>query len=361
LRKIILIGIYFTPIMTKICMFIDTKSPNTYCRDIVKYTTSEDFKISTMLNLSTDFIKKSANKIDIFHFHWPIAYIDGKNLLQRIKNAYAFVYFLKLIKKQGIKIVWTAHNLLPHKRKGILEYWVNYNLTHKAEAVVVHGETAANKIKKLFCLGNKVKIIPYGNYIPKYKVMSKKAARKKLNIQKNHFVYIYFGNIDRYKNVPLLLDSFSQQKNSTLIIYGPLNEESLGKKINNQIKEIKNNKEIKIISIFKPFKGKELDNYLAAADVSVFPFKSITTSGAVILAQSYGNPVISVKKGLIPDLMDNSMGILMDDNSQLLSAMKAIQKKNLVMLGKAALRRAKQQDWKTIGKKYRELYKEILD
>lgn len=102
--------------------------------------------------------------------------------------------------------------------------------------------------------------------------------------------------------------------------------------------------------------------FFGACDAVVFPFKSILTSGSVMLALSFGKPVVVPRLGCLPDLVDDSMGVLYDPDSPdgLAGALKSIIKKDLAPLGRNAMARAQAFDWGDIGRQTAEVYADIL-
>ena len=56
--------------------------------------------------------------------------------------------------------------------------------------------------------------------------------------------------------------------------------------------------------------GEDLQIYFGAADVCVLPYRQVTTSGAALLAFSFGKPIIAPALGPFPSLVDQARGIL---------------------------------------------------
>ena len=111
--------------------------------------------------------------IDIVHFQFFRR--------ERIES----IYYL-LLKFLKIKLVYTAHNVLPHE-KIIVDYLLKYIVYKSSNLIVVHSEYVKNKLIKSFRIGkNKIKVIQHGNfdiYLPK-KSISKSEARKILDLKK---------------------------------------------------------------------------------------------------------------------------------------------------------------------------------
>ena len=96
-----------------------------------------------------------------------------------------------------------------------------------------------------------------------------------------------------------------------------------------------------------------------AADVVVLPYREILTSGAIILAMSFGKPIIAPKIGCIPDYIDDNGGFLYNplDVQGLLEAMrKAIYNPDLKKMGEYNFIKVKDLDWKRIGESTYRIY-----
>ena len=61
----------------------------------------------------------------------------------------------------------------------------------------------------------------------------------------------------------------------------------------------------------------EIEIYLNAADVAVFPFKQITNSGSAILAKSFYKPTICIDRGNIKDYVNPVTDILVRSEAEL--------------------------------------------
>jgi glycosyltransferase involved in cell wall biosynthesis len=107
------------------------------------------------------------------------------------------------------------------------------------------------------------------------------------------------------------------------------------------------------------FPNEDFQIYLNAADVVVLPFSQVLTSGSAIAALSFGKPVIVPALGCLPELVDDSMGILYDpkDTGALSKALLDIRRCDLDRAGCAAFARAKSLDWQRIASRVAEVYR----
>ena len=109
-----------------------------------------------------------------------------------------------------------------------------------------------------------------------------------------------------------------------------------------------------------------LPYYYQAADILVYPYKNITTSGALITGIGYGKPVVATDLPAFVELIkDNESGLLVKygDEDALARALKRlIEAPDLraQMARNAKVAADQQYSWAAIARKTRECYEELL-
>jgi glycosyltransferase involved in cell wall biosynthesis len=103
---------------------------------------------------------------------------------------------------------------------------------------------------------------------------------------------------------------------------------------------------------------------MSVADVVVFPYRDVLTSGAVLLAMSFGKACIAPRLGCIPETIGSDGGFLYHPSrpSALADALaEAMQKSaQLPALGERNRRVAGKSDWATIARMTLEVYRTTL-
>ncbi len=227
------------------------------------------------------------NKVAIVHYQFF-----------RRKSEVLFFYFLKMLK---IKLVYTAHNVLPHENRRY-DFKIQAFVLKTSTAIIAHTQFIKNKLLETFDIENdKIFVIAHGNYdsqLPE-KQISKEQARKNLNINENENVILFFGAIKEYKGLDLLLDAFeiaaSKMQNLKLVIAGSPDSNKIKEKYLNKINQLKakNN----IIYNFDYILTEKVADYFLAADIIALPYKNIYHSGIIHLAFSYGRPFVATDVG----------------------------------------------------------------
>lgn len=321
-----------------------------------------DFRTSTIL--LRRIIRQ--RKIDILHLHWTSPFFIRKTQGQSWFRGLIFLAKLCVIRLAGIKIVWTLHNLRDHEEAfPALSHIIRKIIAKLASAIIVHSKIANEAVCKDFgtSISKKLHVIPHGHFIDCYpNQISKAEARKKLGLSDNQFIYLFFGAIREYKGVDQLINAFKLLNNSatTLVIAGRARDEQLDQKIFNLCRD---NDNILLNSTF--IKPENVQDYMNACDVVVFPYRKILTSGAVILAMSFGRACVAPKIGSIPDVLDENGAFLYEEanEQQLLKAIQdAFKNARLTeQFGMYNRNLAKQWQWNEISKMTAKIYRGVLN
>jgi len=147
--------------------------------------------------------------------------------------------------------------------------------------------------------------------------------------------------------------------NTKLIIAGKPQNDQIVEQIKRKVNGLYN---IRVVPEF--IADDEIQIYMNAADVVVFPCRNILTSGGVILAMSFGKAIIAPRIGCIPDTLDSSGSFLYDPNERngLLNAMKEAMasRDKLQKMGNHNLELLKKADWENVAKATRHAYERCL-
>lgn len=305
---------------------------------------------------------------DIAHLHWHHSSLLASDQYRTIVTSIFFLFQLFVLKILRIKFVWTVHNLTYHEnRHNRLELFFCKFIGQFADAVITHCETAKTETCKAFKLkqNKKVFVIPHGNYFGIYNsTVTETEEKKYLGIPENRLLFLFFGEIRPYKGIQELIHAFKKidEKNPrsvSLMI--------AGRPINGQFaEELKTlvNKSPNITLNLKSIPENELAVYLKAANIIVFPFKKVLTSGSVLLALSFGKPIIAPSLGCIQDVFDKHGSFLYDpkDTKGLYGAMeKAITKRsNFRQMSIYNLEQAYKFNWQDIASRTHNVYLQIL-
>jgi beta-1,4-mannosyltransferase len=301
----------------------------------------------------------------IFHIHWFYAFripIFNFRIFKIIMKYYC-IFILYFIKILSYKLVWTNHETISHtainKDDISISRYISRFTSNIANAKIVHSEIVINEMQENGLNTNKTFIIPHGSYMNVYPDnITRDQARKKLGIQSDETMILFFGMIRPYKGIDDLIEAYSRlsKKNVKLVIAGKCVDSKLNKKI------FKFQKSIKFDFYNGHVPDEDVAKYFKASDIVCLPFKEITTSGSVLLALSFAKPIVAPRIG---DLiyLPSDIGFLYDpttNDSLFNSLSEAVSSKHLDSISRSANRYAKTLSWDKIAEKTYEVYEAVL-
>lgn len=228
---------------------------------------------------------------DVLHFQWAaMPMID-----------YAL---FRLLKAAGLKLVYTAHNVLPHRERG----WhkSQYALLYKVvDRIIVHSHSSKIELLEKFSVNpSKVRVIPHGSLFQDAQLITKGQAKRNLNIVPSQPVILFFGLIKPYKGLDYLIKAFPIIKRDVpdaklLIVGKPKEDFSVYEDL---IRKLDISESVVVNLSFVP--SREVANYFCAADVVVLPYTKTYQSGVLLTAYTFGRPVVATAIGGFPEVVE---------------------------------------------------------
>lgn len=249
---------------------------------------------------------------DIVHLHWPaLIYAQGVTRWQLAVSYFRFLRWLCALKQRGVRIFWTAHNLLPHEATRLpgADLFARRLLVRLADGVFVHGPAAEAVLLAAFpAAAGKTVLIEHGVMAGYYPAQIGRAeARARLGLGEGDFAYLFIGQWRPYKNLPQLISAVAELADDSLLILAgnaparyraeisALARDRLGDRVRIHPGRVAD---------------EQLQVFCRAADVAALPYREILTSGAAVLALSFGCPVVAPRRGHLEDLIDDANGVL---------------------------------------------------
>jgi beta-1,4-mannosyltransferase len=332
------------------CHFLPYWSDNPYQQLLATGLLNEG--VSVVKSSKLEQLARAAPAGDIVHLHWlPLINLPPRRLL----NSMLFTRRLSRLHRQGVPIVWTAHNLVPHESfMPTLDLWLTKSVGRLADRIICHSNAARDELISHLEITNqdKVRIIPHGHYIGSYaNSVSPADCRKQLALADDDIVFLFLGAIRAYKGVLELIGAFRRLSDpkARLVIAGKPYTAELDAQVRTQM-----GGDPRII--YRPgfISDDDMQIYLNAADAVVFPYQKSLTSGALILAMSYGRACVAPRLPGMVDCMTEEGGFLYDPEHgdglfQILSVATK-QRERLALMGERNLARARSWDWQSIAR-----------
>ena len=341
----------------------------------------------------TDGLPQTAQHADIIHLHWlelwgrpPYHSLQhlarwrapGRGLRRWLEPAlnnparvetrrerFLDRFFVALVDYQagGGKLVYTLHNWGQHEGEGDrVEQAALDRLLQLADAVQVHAEYIVPELQARLpsSASPVVSVIPHGNYIGAYSnTVDRHEARRRLEVPNDAFAILFFGLIRPYKGLEELLPAFAQvaDPDARLLIAG----QSRPRDYAGQLASNAGDSRVRWHPQFVP--PADVQVWMNAADVVALPYRRITTSGAAMLAWSFGKPVIAPSLPAFVELMDKApfLGVLYDptDPTALRDALQQARNIDSEARHDQIIDWANQFNWQAIGQRFAGLYEQV--
>ncbi|HEY6349375.1 MAG TPA: glycosyltransferase family 4 protein [Candidatus Angelobacter sp.] len=277
------------------------------------------------------------------------------------------IWFLKWIRRRGIRVVYTVHNVTRQDdpQQGIPLFCRAYRA---ADVLICHGEGArAELVRDLGVPAEKIRIIPHGPLFEEKPTLSPEVARAALGLRGDETLVLWLGVISPYKGILFLLDAWKQTRKSDakgrLLIAGTGDVDVMAE-IREKIATEGLASSVDLRLEFIPVD--QLPHFYQAADILVYPYKAGTTSGALLTGLNYGKAIVATKLPFFEEyLKDKETALLVDygDVASLASSLQTLiqQPQERARIAKALVARSGQgTSWHTIAKKTREVYEATL-
>jgi glycosyltransferase involved in cell wall biosynthesis len=300
----------------------------------------------------------------ILHIHWVFQFLlpwASRAAMARRLMQWWFWLYLWSARALGYRIVWTAHDLLPHDQVFFDDRRARQYLISRADAVIALSRASASKLAELGA--TEVPVIPFGPYAEPYPTrLGRKAARDELGLVAEDVAVLLIGKIESYKGADLLLEAAAGLPPSSpvkVIVAGACSDAAYRA----TLAELARRAGSRAIVRLDRIPDEEMAGYLEAADFAAFPFRAVTNSSSILLALSFGLPV------LIPNLM--SLSDVPDEAALRYDAfegglVEALERAARLTgrvrrdMSRAAKQHAQATDWPTVARLHLETYAKLL-
>ena len=224
------------------------------------------------------------------------------------------LWLLKLAHKRGIKVVYTVHNVLPHDSGPEQEatYEAIYTL---ADRLICHDTCARERLVKEFKVdSSKISIIPHGPLFDQPNSRKAGTARTRLELSPNQTLVLWQGILRPYKGVSFLLKAWQKvmknlkDQQAVLAIVGN-GEEQLLAQVREEVRCLNPSSSVKLDLRF--ISVDEMTDLYLDADILVYPYSEVTTSGALMTGIGFGKAIVTTRLPAFEQLLQNGENALM--------------------------------------------------
>ena len=316
--------------------------------------------------LSTPWLLREGRHLDVLHIHWGEYLYLAPRAWERRKAFVSVILALLLARAFGVRTVYTVHNLNHHEgRSPVLNRLFNAFLFRWVDAVHVHDPTVAATVQQRFGRRSGIYVIPHGPYIGAYPdTVTRASARRVLRergipVDPQRFLFLFLGQVRRYKGLEGLIAAFKQLNAADvqLLIVGRAEDPEYAEEVRRLART-----DERIITHLTFVADEDLQYFFRAANVCVLPYRHITTSGAALLAFSFGCPIIAPAMGPFLELAAEGRGLLYmpGDVRGLTEALASAREGALREGGVRARTYAERLDWQRLGEAHVRVYERVL-
>jgi glycosyltransferase involved in cell wall biosynthesis len=221
--------------------------------------------------------------------------------------------FLEFCRKRGSKIVLTVHDLLPHDT-GEAHKETFLELYRMVDRLICHSYHIRARLVAEFSVPEEnVSVIPHGPFFYDLPAAGSEQTPPGFEKKPDTVLVLWQGIIFPYKGVDLLLRAWQRVEahdcDCRLAIVGTGTPELL-EEIREQMKSLG----LKRVQLEPRFiSARELVALYRAADVVVYPYRAITTSGALATGLALGNTIVASDLPVFRELLTDRENALLVD------------------------------------------------
>jgi glycosyltransferase involved in cell wall biosynthesis len=273
------------------------------------------------------------------------------------------LWFVQLCRRRGSKIVLTVHDLLPHNT-GETHKQTYRDLYQMVDRIICHSDTVKTRLEKEFSVSpEKISVIPHGPFFYDLPSTPSNQTLQSFDFDPRKLHVLWQGIMSPYKGIDLLLESWQQVEatvgNVNLFIVGTGPLELL-----EQIKEQISRLRLQNVKLYPRFiSTEELVALYLAADIVVYPYRAITTSGALATGLSLGKTIVASNLPVFRELLTNRKNALLVDPQsprELAEALIELSRDALLrqqLAGNVRQMNFGEESWRSIANKTIECYK----
>jgi glycosyltransferase involved in cell wall biosynthesis len=228
------------------------------------------------------------------HIHWVYGFAlpgaDRLPFLRRVGQAW-FSIVLAVARLIGMRVVWTAHNVLPHERVFHDEVAARRRLARASAVVLVHAPAALDGLEQIGASPKRTAFVPLGPLSTDVDASTLRppgSGGRPLRL-------LFFGQVREHKGVEDLLDAMALVPGDVpvaLLVAGDCPNPVLRERLTARAGRRDDRVRLRLEHI----PDAEVTGLLADADMVVLPFRRVTTSSSALLALGHGRALV------VPDL-----------------------------------------------------------
>ena len=302
--------------------------------------------------------------VDLVHLHWlefiaPSDPAGAGGLIRTVLRQLRLIGLLLWLRLRGIGLVWTVHNLRPHEPvRPRAESLLSGAVSRICTSLVAHSGYARERILERWGSRVNVAVIPHGNYVGLFAPPRSTRAeiRRSLGIPEDAFVFLAFGQVRPYKRLTDLAGAFADVGGDDvrlLIVGKPVVAEEA-----DRLRHAATD-DPRIVLELSEVPDDEVAGLHLCCDAAVLAYRDVFSSGALLLALSFGLPVVAPDVGTAAELARDGAGVLFGAEG-LTDALDRMRAGDHAAQAQAATAVARQYGWDRVAAETMALYRRVL-
>jgi glycosyltransferase involved in cell wall biosynthesis len=306
-------------------------------------------------------LRQHATELDVVHLHWfQRLYLRGSV----IRTALALMRLrmtLRRVRRSGVKLTWTVHNIRPHESPyPRLDTYAARTVARLADAVFVECPAAVPEVVEAFpSAQGRIRTIASGAYTEVYqRRVPLQSARRTLGLSARRKVFVSFGLIRRYKRVPELIETFSRtfpNGSAVLLVAGEPCDDDERRRILAAASGAADGVVLRLERVIDD----DVPVVLAAADFVVCNYADPFNSGVIMLAATFGRPVIAPQVGTARSLPQEMIVPIAQHDEGLADALRSAVDRDCVAAGNAAAAWVSERTWAQSAGEVADVWQEL--
>lgn len=268
------------------------------------------------LNRRDDFdalkVAQSMGAGAVLHLHWTSDVLARTHSeAEAAAAASAFVAGLEALREEGIRLVWSVHNVLPHRCPfPEIESRMRSELADAVDVIhVMESETPHETSAHYELPADKIIEVPHPSYIGSYPShIDRASARFELGYEPSDLVLGAVGSIQPYKGLSEFSDEvkhvMDQDPDIRALIGGLPGRDEESEQL---LFELRQQPRIDLVD--RRLSSVEVATLTVALDAAVLPYRASLNSGAALLALSFGVPIVAPLTGNFRHLVEQGLGV----------------------------------------------------
>lgn len=246
----------------------------------------------------------------LLHLHWLFGFVPTwarrPGLARKVFRLW-FRICLAVLGLLGVRLVWTAHNAMPHSPVFDDDEKARRLLVRRCTAIIAMNSETVGEVRQRFAVGPVVRLIPHGNYDAAYGIIpSLEEARRTLGVEAEAFVLASVGRVEEYKgfqDLPRAVAASDELSDVMVVVAGRCSDPTLREEIISGMASLHCDTRLELVEL----SSDRMVAYLRAATCVVFPFRSVSTSGSLIFAMGLGSLCIVPDLPVFQDIPDDAL------------------------------------------------------